>query len=195
MKNRRFVVCAFILIAAMVVGVGYAALTDTLVINGDLELSKESVEVALDEDVYFTKVDISIADSDKNPIDTSGTGKLFSASVNSNDPDKIAFSAKNVFSAVGDTVTIVATIINTGLNAELPAVLSQPIVSAETGQNIFEAGSKTFSRSSDTGADVTKEGLPIGETCELTIVFKVKAIPTESTGAITVSYSVAATAG
>ncbi len=192
MKNRRIAICAFVLIAAMVVGIGYASLTDTLAVTGDLEMSQSSIQVALDEDVYFTGVEISIADSNGTAL-TPTTG--LSASVSSNDPDKITFSAKNVFTGIGDTVTIVATITNAGTNAALPAKLSDPKVTAENGQNYFEGVSKTYSASSDTGADVQQSGLPVGETCTLTIVFKVKAIPTVDVEHVTVTYSVTATAG
>lgn len=58
MKNRKIVVTAFLLVAVMLLGVGYAALTDTLTITGDL---KTDTTVAMDEfdaDVYFSGTSI-----------------------------------------------------------------------------------------------------------------------------------------
>ena len=53
MKNRKFIVVAFMLTACMIVGVGYAALTDTLNIGGDAEVSQAGAENTFDGDVYF----------------------------------------------------------------------------------------------------------------------------------------------
>lgn len=58
MKNRRIVVVAFLLAAVLLLGVGYAALTDTLTIGGTL---KTDTTVAMDEfdaDVYFSATSI-----------------------------------------------------------------------------------------------------------------------------------------
>lgn len=58
MKNRNTVVVVFLLVAVMLLGVGYAALTDTLTITGNL---KTDTTVAMDEfntDVYFSAASI-----------------------------------------------------------------------------------------------------------------------------------------
>ena len=76
MKNRKTVVVAFLLVAAMLLGVGYAALTDTLNIQGDFEVSQNNAENAFDDDVYFSAV---------------STGEGYTASIADDDNDKGTF--------------------------------------------------------------------------------------------------------
>lgn len=56
MKNRKSVIVAFLLVAAMLLGVGYAALTDTLTITGTLAASADDFKEEFDEDIYFSAV-------------------------------------------------------------------------------------------------------------------------------------------
>lgn len=53
MKNRRNVIIAFLLCASLVVGVGYAALTDTLRIDGTANVKHENANNAFDGNVVF----------------------------------------------------------------------------------------------------------------------------------------------
>ena len=54
MKNRRTVVVAFLLVAAMLLGVGYAALTDTLTIIGNAHVDLDTANKTFDERIYFS---------------------------------------------------------------------------------------------------------------------------------------------
>lgn len=54
MKNRKTVVVAFLLIAAMLLGVGYAALTDTLTITGTAQVDLGAAGNEFDTKVYFS---------------------------------------------------------------------------------------------------------------------------------------------
>lgn len=54
MKKRRIIILAFMLIAVMVVGVGFAAYSTTLAINGTTSVSAAALEFT--EDVQFTSV-------------------------------------------------------------------------------------------------------------------------------------------
>ena len=54
MKNRKSIVVAFLLVAVMLLGVGYAALTDILDITGSADINQSAAEEAFNEDVYFT---------------------------------------------------------------------------------------------------------------------------------------------
>ena len=54
MKNRKFVVVAFVVIAAMLMGVGYAALTDTLTIIGNANVDIAGANSVFDEKIYFS---------------------------------------------------------------------------------------------------------------------------------------------
>ena len=56
MRNRKTVVVAFMLCAVMLLGIGYAALTDTLEITGSAGVNVDDSRKVFDEDVYFSKV-------------------------------------------------------------------------------------------------------------------------------------------
>lgn len=56
MKNRKFIVVAFMLVACMVVGVGYAAVTDTFELEGHATISQENANEGFNQNVYFTGV-------------------------------------------------------------------------------------------------------------------------------------------
>ena len=66
MKNRRNVIIAFLLCASLVVGVGYAALTDTLRIDGTANVKHENANNVFDGEVLF---DTTVTHG-KNQIDT-----------------------------------------------------------------------------------------------------------------------------
>ena len=53
MKNRKRIVVLFLLVAIMLIGVGYAALTDQLTIIGDASIDIASAEKTFDSKVYF----------------------------------------------------------------------------------------------------------------------------------------------
>lgn len=54
MKNRKRIVVLFLLVAIMLIGVGYAALTDTLTIIGNAHIDLGQAENNYDEKVYFS---------------------------------------------------------------------------------------------------------------------------------------------
>lgn len=54
MKNRRTVVVAFLMVAVLLLGVGYAALTDTLTIIGNAHIDIVAAENTFDEKIYFS---------------------------------------------------------------------------------------------------------------------------------------------
>ena len=97
MKNRKTVIVAFMLCAVMLLGVGYAALTDTLDINGSADVNVSALNAEFEEDVYFSA---AVANETGN-----------TASINQDNNDKASFSAKTL-KAKGDTVTFTFTITN-----------------------------------------------------------------------------------
>ena len=58
MKNRRLVIGAFLLVAVLCLGVGFAALQDTLSINGTLSYDPAAAEEEFNADVQFVSADI-----------------------------------------------------------------------------------------------------------------------------------------
>jgi len=95
MKNRKIVVVAFLVAAVMLLGVGYAALTDTLNVLGDAEVSHGNANSAFDADVYFSDA---------------SEGDGYTAWIES-DPDKAEFQVTGL-SGGGDSVEITYTITN-----------------------------------------------------------------------------------
>lgn len=85
MKNRKFVVVAFLLVAVLLLGVGYAALTDTLTIIGNAHIDLDQANVVFDEKVYF---------SDSAVTSSTGTGTV--ADVASHTADDATFTANKL---------------------------------------------------------------------------------------------------
>ena len=57
MKNRRIVVVAFLLAAVMLLGIGYATLTDTLYINGSMSADNSQSQSEFQQNIYFSKAE------------------------------------------------------------------------------------------------------------------------------------------
>jgi hypothetical protein len=62
MKNRKVIVTAFLLVAVMLLGVGYAAVSDTLNFGGDATISGDQAQHEFDVDVRITAVSENMAD-------------------------------------------------------------------------------------------------------------------------------------
>ena len=101
MKNRKTIVVAFMLCAVMLLGVGYAALTDVLDITGSVDVNQSAAEEAFNEDIYFSA---AVAN---------GIGTPNTASVNADNKDKASFTV-NSLKGAGDTATFTFTIVNDG---------------------------------------------------------------------------------
>ena len=56
MKNRKTVVVAFLLVAMLLIGVGFAQLTDQLLITGSAGVDADDSQEVFDGDIYFSKV-------------------------------------------------------------------------------------------------------------------------------------------
>lgn len=70
MKKRRTIIIAFVLAAVLVMGVGYAALTDLLTVDGKANISIEDAQDQFDEHIYFSKVETPADAEDTITIDT-----------------------------------------------------------------------------------------------------------------------------
>lgn len=99
MKNRRNVVVAFMLAAVMLLGIGYAALTDTLDITGSADVNQSAAEEAFNDDIYFFA---AVANETGN-----------TASINGDNNDKASFTAATL-KGKDDAVTFTFTIKNDG---------------------------------------------------------------------------------
>lgn len=98
MKNRKRIIVSFMIIACMLMAIGFAALTDTLNITGDAEVDYGTANSGFDADIYF-----SAAEADN-------TEKGDSANVTT-DPDIARFSVRSL-AAKGETATFTFTVKN-----------------------------------------------------------------------------------
>lgn len=105
MKNRKIVVVAFLLIAMLLLGVGYAALTDDLFITGTAQVKLENADAAFSEDIYFSK---AVMSADK------GTATI-GADDNGDANDKITITvAEDALAGQGSSVICAIEIKNAG---------------------------------------------------------------------------------
>ena len=101
MKNRKIVVVSFLVAAVLLLGVGYAALTDVLVIIGNAHIDLNAANKTFDERIYF--------DSENITMSSTGTGTT--ADVASATGDDATFTA-NKLATLGESSTFTFTIVN-----------------------------------------------------------------------------------
>lgn len=152
MKNRKTVVVAFLLVAAMLLGVGYAALTDVLDITGSADVNQSAAEESFNEDIYFTA---AVANQSGN-----------TASVNADNNDKASFTA-NTLKGANDTATFTFTITNAG---DVDAVVT-PAIKSNTNDTYFAISSDW--------AGQPKE-LLAGQSLTYTVTVTLQQTPTET---------------
>ena len=105
MKKRRSTIIALLLVAALALGIGYAALTDDLFITGSAGIKQEHAEDAFGADVYFTRAVIS---------GEKGTATI-GADTHSEANDQITITAaEGAFKGAGDSVLTTVEITNAG---------------------------------------------------------------------------------
>lgn len=110
MKNRKIVVVAFLLIAVLLLGVGYAALTDTLTIIGNAHIDLDTANATFDERIYFSAAEA-----------TSSTGSGKTADTASFTADDATYTA-NKLAVKGEKSTFTFTITNaSNVDAEITA--------------------------------------------------------------------------
>ena len=147
MKNRKTVVVAFLLAAVLLLGVGYAALSDTLDITGSADVNQSAAEEAFNEDIYFSA---AVANEEGN-----------TASINTDNNDKSSFTAKTL-KGKGDKVTFTFTIKNTGdvaaiVTPKLNATLGNTNPEYFAVSSDWEGAAKTLAAQSEITYTVTVE--------------------------------------
>ncbi len=176
MLKRNKVLVAFMLVAVLCMSIGFAAISDTLTASGTLGLNVgEDSELNKDfnEDVYFSAV---ATPTTTNNADASGV----SADIDTNNNDQINITiADTTFTAVEQTVTIVATITN---EAPYAVALATPVIVNTNDQYFTVTGTLGNSTLDATNGTTT-----------LTIVVELDALPATALTGAQFSVSVAAT--
>ncbi len=155
MKNRKSILVVFLLTAAMLMSVGYAALTDVLDITGSADVNQSAAEEAFNEDIYFSA---AVANEEGN-----------TASVNADNKDKASFTA-NTLKGAGNQATFTFTIKNDG---DLAATVT-PTLNATAGNTKPEY----FAITSDWNG--TAKTLEAGGSLTYTVTVKLLQTPTET---------------
>lgn len=154
MKKRRTLIISMLLIAALCLGIGYAALTDTLDINGTVDVNQTAAEEAFDVEVYFS-------DAKANQTNNS-------ASIVTDDPDMASFTITTL-KGQDDTATFTFTIYNA---SDVDAVVT-PTLAADGNTN-----SEYFSIVSDWNA--LPKTIEAGKTMDYTVTVTLLKTPTET---------------
>lgn len=102
MKNRKIVLVAFMLVAVMLLSVGYATLTDTLTIIGNAHIDLDTTNALFDKNVVFSDADVVTAEC---------TGSGQTDDVASCNQDDATFTA-NKLATVDEKSTFLFTITN-----------------------------------------------------------------------------------
>lgn len=119
MKNRRIAIVAFLMVAALTLSFGYAAVSNVLDISGSAGVSAGVAGDEFNEDIYFTGV-VDASDSVVASI-TDATTYGYTANINTNNNDKGAFTVSGLKNK-GDKVEITYEIKNDSLHEATVAI-------------------------------------------------------------------------
>ncbi|MBR2354448.1 MAG: hypothetical protein IKA76_08115 [Clostridia bacterium] len=123
MKKRRTTIIALLLVAALALGIGYAAMADDLMVTGTADISVEAADEAFEADVYFSKAVIS---------PEKGTATIGELAVGTADKDKITIDvAAGALKGKGDSVICAAEITNAGDLAALVNITNLEVSDSE----------------------------------------------------------------
>ena len=93
MKNRRITIVAFLLIAALTLGFGYAAVTNVLDIQGSVTVPVTDAEKEFNEDIYF----VGVVNGTEVVTNVDASANLgYTANINTNNNDKAQFSVTGI---------------------------------------------------------------------------------------------------
>ena len=163
MKNRKIVVAAFLLVAVMLLGVGYAAGTTHLNITGAATVSVEGASSAYSDDIKFTNVS-QATDGDLAYTASIGDGKTADFSITG-------------LKGAGDSVTITYTISNSG---DLDSLVTLDVANGYPTNDNDEYFSIVVS--GEAGDDYETAGVALGAGASITVKVTVtlKHTPTNS---------------
>ena len=176
MKNRKVIVTAFLLVAVMLLGVGYAAVSDTLNFGGDATISGDQAQHEFDVDVRITAVSEDMAtwyDYSSAGAEISREGDLTVDIMGSgdNEADVVDFQICSLSDA-GQSKTIWFKVKNESAH---DATLIPSDITENGTHDYFEADYEIYTADGST----TTEVLPAGGEVLVKLIIKVKATPTE----------------
>ena len=172
MKNRRQILVAFMLCAVMLLGIGYAAVTDALDINGMAEINSGNVQNAFDLNVYFSG---AVA----NAYTTANTPDR--AAIDAADNDVATFASYNL-AEIGDSTSFTFAITN---NSDLE-VSVMPVLSYSGNTEAQALAQEYFNVYSDWKVDgvVNPKVVAAGSSITYTVTVKLKKTPALGDGGL-----------
>ena len=160
MKNRKFLIIAFVLAAALTIGVGYAAYSTTLGIYGTTSVSADALEFT--EDVHFTTVTSTNEAFGRAFVDEGGQTATFTVDGMTAYNDRVQFTYTIVNESTYDVNIVIST-------HPTPASTSKcTVTTALSSDTIPAAGSITATVTVVLNEDVTTAINPINWTIEYT---------------------------
>lgn len=162
MKNRKLIITAFLVIACMAIGIGYAAVTDYFTINGQATISEQSASDAFNEDIRFEGI---VVDGNVQSDVLAGANLGYTASCNV-PLDQASFHITS-FKGQGDSKTIVFRVKNFGDVASV-LKLNPSLAATNSNETVFDV---TYKLGSDSGAEVAfpAAGTPLAANAEVDI--------------------------
>ena len=160
MKNRRNVIVAFLLVAVLLLGVGYATLTDTLTIIGNATIDQNAANNKFDENIYFSAAEFVVS---------TGTGKQGEDKAILTTDDDATFTAHSL-AYVGEAATFKFTVKNDS-NVDVKVLVNSKKTSG--ADNPSNSNESKFTVTYDYSRDDMV--IPSGETMDITVVVKVAA--------------------
>lgn len=171
MKSRSIIVTVFLLVAALAIGVGYAALSDELFISGTSEVLRETVNPVFDENVYFAENPTVVTTNAKNTCSRSAT-----------DPDRASFTA-NAMIKGGDKATFEFTIVN---DNEIDAQVDLSIATGTYDAELFSITPEWQEYTADPSTP-NRAVVPAGGSLKVRLTVELKTMPLFNTNNTTVS--------
>ena len=166
MKNRKIVVVAFLLIAVLLLGVGYAALTDTLTIIGNAHIDVDTANKTFDERIYFSAAEA-----------TSSTGTGTTADTASYTADDATYTA-NKLAIKGEKSVFTFTITNVS-NVDAEITVNTKKLSGDNNPSNSNTEKFTVEYSYPDGMTIAKNG----GTITVVVTVTLKEVVTSATSA------------
>ena len=176
MRNRKTVIVAFVVLAVMLMAVGFAALTDTLTIIGNAHIDIAAAENNFDEKIYFSDSAVVSSTGSGTTADTaSHTADDATFTVNKlavkDQSSTFKFTIKNDSNVAAD-ITVAATKLS---GAENPSNSNPSIFGISYSYVVFDSEGNEQVGDNDT--------IPSGGTMEITVVVTVVNPVTSNTSA------------
>lgn len=111
MRNRKTVIVAFLIVAVMLMAVGFAALTDNLIIAGEATANTSVSAEKWEEDIYFSDAKVLDGQNGTDDLTTGTSGTLDEASVGTSNNDHANYKVKSL-AAKGEVAVFEFTIQN-----------------------------------------------------------------------------------